>query len=264
MKKTTILLFFLTVNVFSQNIMSNFATIDYTFTMKVGSKFVTYKSNLKCNPTQSFFQVSNEQSKDKTEEVNGETVIYKTSKSIKDAYYIYNMKLKTLDMICEIGGKDFKVKESLPEMNWVLSNDNKEVKKINEYNCNKATLSFRGRNYIAWYTTKIPVSFGPFKFRGLPGLILEIYDVNKEFSWTATKMSYPVAVKVDLGFLKKMKPKEITLKDWVEKSKKLRDLQKKMMLKKMPKGVVVENSKTENHSLELKYEWEADEKKIKR
>jgi GLPGLI family protein len=262
MKKTTIIFLIFVLKIYSQNIESNFASIDYTFTSKVGGKFINIKTNLKCNSNKSFFQVSSKQEKDvKTRE--NETEIHIVSKS-KDLYYIHDVKTKILDIICEAGGKDYKVKESFPPMNWVLSTDNKEVKKINDYTCNKATLNFRGRNYIAWYTAKIPVSFGPFKFRGLPGLILEIYDVSNEYIWTATKITYPLALKVDLGFINKLKPIEITLKQWIEKLKKERELNDKLILKKMPKGVVVESVKSENHSIELKYEWEVDEPKKKK
>lgn len=40
----------------------------------------------------------------------------------------------------------------------------------------KATLSFRGRNWTAWYATDIPLPYGPWKFQGLPGLIMEMED----------------------------------------------------------------------------------------
>lgn len=40
----------------------------------------------------------------------------------------------------------------------------------------KATTKFLGRNWIAWFTNDYAVQDGPYKFGGLPGLILEIYD----------------------------------------------------------------------------------------
>lgn len=44
------------------------------------------------------------------------------------------------------------------------------------YHCKKARLTFSGRNYTLWYTTEIPISDGPYKFSGLPGLVLKVYD----------------------------------------------------------------------------------------
>ena len=40
-----------------------------------------------------------------------------------------------------------------------------------------------GRNWIAWYTTDIPIQDGPYKFNGLPGLILKINDETGSHSF---------------------------------------------------------------------------------
>ena len=45
-----------------------------------------------------------------------------------------------------------------------------------EYPCHKATTTFRGRTWTVWYTLDLPYSDGPWKFCGLPGLILHAYD----------------------------------------------------------------------------------------
>lgn len=55
---------------------------------------------------------------------------------------------------------------------------------ILSYTCQKAVLNFRGRNYTAWFTTDIPVNDGPWKFSGLPGLILKVEDQQQLFSFT--------------------------------------------------------------------------------
>ncbi len=48
------------------------------------------------------------------------------------------------------------------------------------YSCQKAICSYGGRDYIAWFTPDIPISDGPYKFSGLPGLIVRLSDINKE------------------------------------------------------------------------------------
>jgi GLPGLI family protein len=63
---------------------------------------------------------------------------------------------------------------------WVLADD---TSTIMGYKCQKANGYFRGRNYIAWFTKDIPINSGPFKFYGLPGLILRIYDLQKNFDF---------------------------------------------------------------------------------
>lgn len=47
------------------------------------------------------------------------------------------------------------------------------------YNVQKATTEFGGRNWIAWFAKEIPIQSGPYKFFGLPGLILKIEDIHK-------------------------------------------------------------------------------------
>jgi GLPGLI family protein len=61
----------------------------------------------------------------------------------------------------------------------------KEVKTILGYECNKATTKFGQRIYTAWYTKEIPISEGPYRFKGLTGLILEVGDANKYHFFTA-------------------------------------------------------------------------------
>lgn len=51
-----------------------------------------------------------------------------------------------------------------------------EKKKINEFLTQKATLDFGGRTWTAWFSTEIPIPDGPYKFHGLPGLIVKIED----------------------------------------------------------------------------------------
>jgi GLPGLI family protein len=60
-----------------------------------------------------------------------------------------------------------------------------ESKKILGYDCKKALTKFRGRDYVAFYCPSIPISNGPYKFQGLPGLILEVYSTDKFIHYTA-------------------------------------------------------------------------------
>lgn len=53
------------------------------------------------------------------------------------------------------------------------------------YLCQKAVCHFRGRDYTAWFTLDIPINDGPYKFYGLPGLILMMEDSEKNFRFTA-------------------------------------------------------------------------------
>ena len=87
----------------------------------------------------------------------------------------------------EIGGP-YLTKENKAKIDWKIYS---ETKTIGEYICNKATCTFRGRNYEAWFTTKIPISAGPWKLNGLPGLILQAYDETGEVQYLFKSAVFP-------------------------------------------------------------------------
>ncbi|ROH96101.1 GLPGLI family protein [Chryseobacterium daecheongense] len=66
------------------------------------------------------------------------------------------------------------------KFNWNISN---EKQKIGAYNAQKATTEFGGRKWTAWFSTDLPFQDGPYKFSGLPGLIVKIEDDEKNYSW---------------------------------------------------------------------------------
>lgn len=66
------------------------------------------------------------------------------------------------------------------QFDWAIGNG---IRTIMGYECHKAVTKFRGREWTAWYTLSIPLSYGPWKFGGLPGLILAISDENDLFSY---------------------------------------------------------------------------------
>lgn len=51
-----------------------------------------------------------------------------------------------------------------------------ETKEIGGYKAEKATIKWKGRDYDVWFTRELPITTGPWKFVGLPGLILEVKD----------------------------------------------------------------------------------------
>lgn len=72
--------------------------------------------------------------------------------------------------------------ESQPKFNWEITNNHKEIL---GYQCQQATTTYKGRKYIAYFSPEIAISSGPYKFHGLPGLILEVSEINNNFSWQA-------------------------------------------------------------------------------
>lgn len=70
------------------------------------------------------------------------------------------------------------------KITWHISN---ETKQVQNYTLQKATAKFGGRNWVAWFSKDIPFNEGPFKFSGLPGLVFEISDTNKNFIYHLIK-----------------------------------------------------------------------------
>jgi GLPGLI family protein len=76
-----------------------------------------------------------------------------------------------------LSGRVIYYRDSVHPMQWKLTHD---VKWIDSLECHKAETFFRGRQYTAWYCPDIPVPNGPWKLGGLPGLIVEAYENNKD------------------------------------------------------------------------------------
>ena len=74
--------------------------------------------------------------------------------------------------------QDYEYKEAVPQFKWVLIQGDTIIK---GYPCKKATCTYRGRDYIAWYAEKIDLPLGPYVFRGLPGLIFQIKDTKGHY-----------------------------------------------------------------------------------
>ena len=78
--------------------------------------------------------------------------------------------------------QDYRYVDSLHTQIWTIGDSTREVL---GYTCQQATADFRGRRWTAWFATDIPVSDGPWKLGGLPGLILEAYDEGQQHVFTA-------------------------------------------------------------------------------
>ncbi|MDR6526585.1 MULTISPECIES: GLPGLI family protein [Chryseobacterium] len=107
------------------------------------------------------------------------------------------------------------------KFNWnILS----EKEKVGEYNTQKATTEFGGRKWTAWFSTDIPFQDGPYKFYGLPGLIVKIEDSEKNYSWKLSgnkkienyeEMSYSDKINAKYGIPQTVTP---TTKEKFEKA----------------------------------------------
>lgn len=83
---------------------------------------------------------------------------------------------------------DYVMPEKNEKINWKIE---RATKKFGEYTCQKATTTFHGRNYTAWFCADIPYNFGPWKLNGLPGLIFEAQDDRQQVIFRFSKIEYP-------------------------------------------------------------------------
>jgi len=120
---------------------------------------------------------------DKSPAANYKTLSINTSSE----YFFYKRRKNNSVSYTEFVNKSrFLVSDSLHAMRWKLSDENKEIL---GFKCKSAKTSFRGRNYIAFYSYEIPIPEGPWKFGGLPGVILEIYSLDKEYKYSAIEIN---------------------------------------------------------------------------
>ena len=104
---------------------------------------------------------------------------------------------------------NLRYEEDLNQFSWEILPENKLIE---GYQAQKATTTFAGRNYIAWFTSEIPISEGPYKFNGLPGLILEISDVQNHYNYklkSFEKFKNPASVELKVSHFIKSDKKEI-------------------------------------------------------
>ena len=72
--------------------------------------------------------------------------------------------------------------ESMPVQEWEFLPGETTVL---GYKCRKARCRFRGREWTVWYSPEIKIPYGPWKLRGLPGMILMASDSSGAHSFEA-------------------------------------------------------------------------------
>jgi GLPGLI family protein len=155
------------------------------------------------------------------------------------------------------------VKDSTFLIEWNV--EKKIVKVINGFNCFKATTKFRGRDYIAYFTDEISVKFGPFKFKGLPGLILELYNTESDIThkWIVSTIKSSSKSSLKFPLLSELSAPSINLFQFTEINRKLSQERLRQSNSRTPKGVSFVSSKITNLGIEKIYEWETEDEEKK-
>lgn len=139
---------------------------------KVGSKFYSYQKYR--SDSLMMIQIKKEQNSD------SEIINFKPSYKGKITYTISKNypEFKTFLHI-GMGNDDYKVLDDR-KIVWKIKS---EKTKIGEFEAQKAEIEMYGRKWTAWFTTEIPIQDGPYKFSGLPGLIVKVEDATETHSF---------------------------------------------------------------------------------
>jgi GLPGLI family protein len=96
------------------------------------------------------------------------------------AYLYKDYKKEKITVTDNISLHFFAYEDELDPQKWTILED---TMNILGYSCQKATCNFRGREWEAWFAPDIPINEGPWKFQGLPGLIMALNDTQSHYSF---------------------------------------------------------------------------------
>jgi len=104
-------------------------------------------------------------------------------------YRIYkNYPKGKLTFTDHIPSDTYRFEEDLDLFNWELTGDTGTVC---GYKTQKATCNFGGRSWVAWFAPELPFSDGPYKFNGLPGLIVKVSDTRNHYDFELISINKP-------------------------------------------------------------------------
>jgi len=240
--------------------------VDYTMYLNVVGT-VEHKATLKANDSSAVYKsyVVNRTKK------KNEDKIKKDDRNLKNKVTHVSINLNKVDTTTTILKKDRGflytlyslqsknqnpyIKEPIPDLNWKLLSEKKSIKGLS---CYSAKTTFRGRTYFAWYAPSIPISFGPWKLNGLPGLIIEAKDDTNEVIFQAEKVSYnpqkmDASLNSSYGIIGMKKHLEKSRKKWEKQSNDI-DKAARKVLSKLPKGTKMTTETTTKGGMELNFD----------
>lgn len=82
----------------------------------------------------------------------------------------------------------YEYQEAMPNYKWNITDS---IKQINGFTCISAECHVYGRDWTVWFCPELPWADGPWKFSGLPGLVVAAYDSNCYYKFELSKI-YPI------------------------------------------------------------------------
>jgi GLPGLI family protein len=185
-----ILIFIQRNNIFSQVVHE----IQFHSNLKTTTKNIYGGSNsLIFNSSKSVYVHNNAPINDKITVSENNTEVITSDQELFPIYIDYSKNLLLYKK--DYGPNLFILSDTVTTITW---NKGAETKKILDYECKQAFGKFGGRDYEVWYTLDIPVSMGPHKLNGLPGMILEAKSIDNYVHFIATGYNKASEKKVEI------------------------------------------------------------------
>lgn len=106
---------------------------------------------------------------------------------LRNDFFLKNYKDDSLTYNDIISNKKVIISEKINLFDWEIIPDSDSI--IMDFKCQKAITKFRGRTYEAYFTNELGTFGGPWKFDGLPGVILSVKSLDDYFIITPTKIA---------------------------------------------------------------------------
>ena len=189
MKKIIVLLLVITCSLgFSREITPTSSDLSVSYTM-IYKNHLTSKSTQTANTTlivknqESLFTFEGMMNFNQIQKERALTMADLLTNKVP-VHFLIKSKGDQVEHFETIGSDSYSFKEKVNHSWKLIDRDTL----IHGFVCKKATLSYGGREWNAWYAPEIPVSVGPYKFHGLPGLIMAINDREHVFSFIANEV----------------------------------------------------------------------------
>jgi GLPGLI family protein len=186
-------LFFPACQLYAQQLFINKAVIEYEVkinvqkTMGSGSWAEMLKENMPQFKTGYFqYTFADNKSVYKFDHWGDKKVPEWLRRNDEDNVWYFDHNTSKFSMQKTVYGSNFYVADSIPAIEWRLTNENRIIA---GFNCRKAVAKIMDSVYVfAFYTDEITIPGGPCSVNGLPGMILGMTIPRMYASWIATRV----------------------------------------------------------------------------
>ncbi|RRJ90341.1 GLPGLI family protein [Paenimyroides tangerinum] len=169
------------------------------------------------------------------------------AKNLDNEFVLFDFKKRECFLIEDFVKSTYKVEEIFPVFDWQITSDEKQIGNLN---CKKAIGNYRSRKFEVWFAAEIPIQVGPWKFNGLPGLVIEAYSLEMRYHYVLRNIKYNEDVNIELPQIDKL----VSIRDYVTLQNEFHENSTKAAT---PRGATVTVIKADRANfLEPKYEWE--------